>query len=112
MSEKKKEKGILNPAPDSSRLERWRKALGGQLAVERDIRGFTQEEMAVVMGVTQKSISKIENGTTPNIDKFIAHSVLLGVPFHLLSARAHLIVDADERGESSPLPSFQRASST
>jgi transcriptional regulator with XRE-family HTH domain len=112
MSEKKKEKGILNPAPDEQRLELWRKALGGQLAVERDIRGFTQEEMAVVMGVTQKSISKIENGTTPNIDKFIAHSVLLGVPFHLIAARAHLIVDADERGESSPLPSVQRASST
>lgn len=108
MSDKKKEKGTIQVIASEAELEAWRKAMGGQLAVERDMRGFTQEELARELGVSQKTVSKTEQGATPNIDRYLAQALALGVPFHLIIARAALVMEAAASGASSPLPFLQR----
>ena len=111
MSDKKKEKSVLQPAPSDSELDLWRKAIGGQLSVERDMRGLTQEDLGLALGVSQKTISKVEQGTTPNIDRYLGISIALGVPFHLIMARAALVMESHATGSASPMPTLQRGAS-
>lgn len=90
-------------AVDKAAVEILRKAIGQQFAAERNLRSWSQEEVAHGLGVTQRTVSMIERGENPVINHFLGYALILGVDFHLIVARAYLMADALLKGETSPV---------
>lgn len=88
---------------DKATVEILKKAIGQQLAAERNLRSLSQEDIAGGLGVTQRTVSMIERGENPVINHFLGYALILGVDFHLIIARAYLMADALLKGESSPV---------
>lgn len=88
---------------DKNTVDLFRRALGEQLGAERRIREITQVDIAKAIGVTQRTISQIERGENPVLNHFVGYAEAMGVRFHLLAARAQLVVDSVLSGETPPL---------
>lgn len=48
------------------------KKLGENIRIIREIKGFTQEGLANLIGCSQKQISRLENGQTPIKEKCLS----------------------------------------
>lgn len=69
-------------------------AIVSRVATElRKARGFSQEELAKTMSITQSALSRVEHGDTVfNADHAIAFGLALGVPPHKIFAIADTAV--------------------
>jgi len=73
-----------------------RKLLGERIRELRKAKGYTQEQLAELVGVEPRHISRVEGGySSPSIDRLARVSEVLGVPIKDLFDFMHL----NESGE-------------
>lgn len=74
-----------------------RKLLGERIRELRKAKGYTQEQLAELVGVEPRHISRVEGGySSPSIDRLAKVSEVLGVPIKDLFDFMHLN-ESDER---------------
>ena len=66
--------------------------IGKQIKKYRNEKGYTQEQLGAILGVSTQAVSKWENGGTPDIELIPKLSDVLGVTIDALFGRA----DQDE----------------